>query len=150
VQPVSPQRPAEVTNLARVDQLPFLLTGLLVLVGLATLVHTIVTSVRRNGRDLAVLKTLGFVRRQLSATVAWQATTFAVVAIAIGVPLGVAGGRWLWSLFARELGLLAEPVVVPTVVVSAAVATVAAANIAALVPARTAARVRAATVLRAE
>ena len=35
-----------------------------------------------------MLKTLGFSRRQLVATVAWQATTVACVGVVIGVPLG--------------------------------------------------------------
>ena len=43
----------------------------------AALGHTLVSSIRRRRRDLATLKTLGFTRGQVSATVAWQATTFA-------------------------------------------------------------------------
>jgi ABC-type lipoprotein release transport system permease subunit len=54
--------------------------------------HTLVTSVRRRWRDLAVLKTLGFTRGQVGATVAWQAITFAVVALAFGLPWGSPSG----------------------------------------------------------
>jgi ABC-type lipoprotein release transport system permease subunit len=61
--------------------------------------HTLVTSVRRR-RDLAMLKTLGFVRGQVVAAMVWQATTFAVVALALGRPLGLAAGRWPWELTA--------------------------------------------------
>jgi ABC-type lipoprotein release transport system permease subunit len=62
--------------------------------------HTLVTSVRRRRRDLAMLKTLGFVRGRVVAAMVWQATTFAVVALAVGRPLGLAAGRWAWELTA--------------------------------------------------
>jgi len=39
------------------------------------------------------LKTLGFTRRQLAVTLAWQAIATAVIGIVIGVPLGMAAGR---------------------------------------------------------
>src|SRR5512132_3144824 len=66
-----------------------LLVGLpAVMVILGTMAHTLITSVQRRRRDLAVLKTLGFVRGQVAATIAWQATTFAVVALCLGLPFG--------------------------------------------------------------
>jgi ABC-type lipoprotein release transport system permease subunit len=42
----------------------------------------------RRKRDFAVLRTVGVVDRQVSATVAWQASTLAVVGLVLGVPLG--------------------------------------------------------------
>ena len=81
-------------DLRPVRRLPLVLAGLLGLAAAAALGHALVTSIRRRRRDLAVLKTLGFVRRQVSATVAWQATTLAVIALVLGVPLGIAAGRW--------------------------------------------------------
>ena len=71
-----------------------MLAGLLALLAAAALAHLLVTSVRRRRRDLAILKSLGFVRGQVSAAVAWQATTVALLALAVGLPLGVALGRW--------------------------------------------------------
>ena len=59
---------------------------------------TLIASVRRRRRDLALLKTLGFTERQLAATVAWHATTAVAIGVVFGVPLGVAVGRWLWDL----------------------------------------------------
>jgi ABC-type lipoprotein release transport system permease subunit len=47
----------------------------------------LVTSVRRRRCDLAMLKTLGFTRGQVSQTVAWQATTFGLVAALAGLPV---------------------------------------------------------------
>lgn len=142
--------PDEVENLRRVSGLPHLLAALLAVLGAATLGHLLVTSVRRRRRDLAVLKTLGFVRRQVSATVAWQATTLAAVALLVGLPLGVAAGRWAWVLVNQGLGSPAGPVT-PTLAVLALVpATVLAANLVAALPARVAAATRPAVVLRSE
>ncbi len=144
------QRPGLIDGYSRVRATPLVLAGLLAALALATLAHTLVTSIRRRRRDLAILKTLGFVRRQVSAAVAWQSTVLAAIAVVIGVPLGVAAGRWLWAMFADQLGVAATartPVVAVVVVVPAAIV---AANLIAAVPARMAARTRAAVVLRSE
>src|SRR5205823_9586917 len=93
------RRPSDLTSIARVDSLPGVLAGVLALLAAVTLAHTLVSSVRRRRRDLAVLKTLGFVRGQVSLAVVWQATTLSAIALLIGVPLGTAGGRWAWTLF---------------------------------------------------
>jgi hypothetical protein len=142
--------PDEVENLRRVSGLPFLLAVLLAVLGAATLGHLLVTSVRRRRRDLAVLKTLGFVRRQVSATVSWQATTLAVVALLVGLPLGVAAGSWAWVLVNQGLGSPAGPVTPAVAVLAVVPATVLAANLVAALPARAAAATRPAIVLRSE
>jgi hypothetical protein len=140
----------EVENLARVGGLPYVLAGLLALLGVGTIGHTLVSSIRHRRRDLAVLKTLGFVRGQVRATVAWQATGFAVLAVVAGIPLGVAAGRWAWVLVNQGLHSLAGPVT-PTLAVLAVVpATVLVANLVAALPARAAAATRPAVVLRSE
>ena len=140
----------EVENLARVGGLPYVLAGLLALLGVGTIAHTLVSSIRHRRRDLAVLKTLGFVRGQVRATVAWQATGFAVLAVVAGIPLGVAAGRWAWVLVNQGLHSLAGPVT-PTLAVLAVVpATVVVANLVAALPARAAAATRPAVVLRSE
>jgi ABC-type lipoprotein release transport system permease subunit len=114
------------------------------------LAHLLVTSVRRRRRDLAVLKTLGFARRQVSATVIWQATTLAGLAVLVGLPLGVAAGRWAWMPVADRLGVVPVSVVPALVLTVVALTTVLAANLVAAVPAWMAARTRLAIVLRAE
>jgi hypothetical protein len=142
--------PDEVENLRRVSGLPFLLAALLAVLGAATLGHLLVTSVRRRQRDLAVLKALGFIRRQVSATIAWQATILAAVALLIGLPAGVAAGRWGWVLVNQGLGSPAEPITPALVVLSVIPATVLVANLVAALPARAAATTRPAVVLRSE
>ena len=59
------------------------------LLGIATVGNTLITSIRVRRRELAVQKTLGFTRRQITATVAWQMTSFILVAVAIGLPSSV-------------------------------------------------------------
>jgi FtsX-like permease family len=147
---VLPVKQPDVTDLERVGYLPGLLAGLVALLAVGTVTHALVTSVRRRRRDLATLKTLGFTRGQVSATVAWQATTFALVAAAVGVPLGVAGGHWAWRLVADQLGGVSGPVVPPLPVLAIAAGALAVANLAAAGPGWTAARIRPAVVLRAE
>ena len=78
---------------------PRLAVAAVVAVGLA-----LAASVRRCRRDLALLRVMGFVERQLSAAVAWHASVTATVGVVIGIPLGIVLGRWLWTLFADEIG----------------------------------------------
>jgi uncharacterized membrane protein YccF (DUF307 family) len=96
------------------------------------------------------LKTLGFVRSQVRATVGWQATTLVSVALIIGVPLGIAVGRWAWTLFADGLGVVAVPRVPLLVIALLIPGAVLVANLVAAAPAAAAARTRPATVLKAE
>ncbi len=127
-----------------------MLAAALALLALGLLVHVLVSSVRRRRRDLAVLKTLGFVRREVSAVTAWQATTMAAIALLIGLPLGMALGSLVWRLFAEQLGV-APDVSLPLITVLVAVpATLLLANVTAAVPALLAARTHPAAVLRSE
>ena len=67
------------------------------------------TAVRRRRGELAVLKTLGFSRHQVRATIAWQASTVAWVGLVIGLPLGLVAGRVVWLAVADELGVSTDP-----------------------------------------
>ena len=100
---VGPQQPSQIVNYRTIGSTPEVLAGALSAGAFAGMVVSLGAAVRRRRRDLAVLKTLGFTRRQLSATVAWQASIDALVGIVIGVPFGVFAGRALWLRFARNL-----------------------------------------------
>jgi predicted lysophospholipase L1 biosynthesis ABC-type transport system permease subunit len=114
------------------------------------LAHALVTRVRSGQRELAILKTLGFTRPQVAATIAWQATTILAVALLIGLPIGAAAGRFTWRLFARDLGVVPE-VVVPVVPVLLLIpVAVLVGNALAAPPGWLAARVRPAPALRTE
>ena len=144
------QRPAEIANYRTIGLTPAILVAGLVLGAMAALALTLVASVRQRRRDLALLKTIGFVRRQLAAAVAWQATTAATVGIVVGIPLGIVAGRWLWDLFAKQINAVPYPTVSVPSVVLVALGTVLLANIVATLPARSAARTPTAMLLRAE
>ncbi len=141
--------PPEVRELRGVNGLPLVLACALTLLAVGTIAHTLVTSVRRRRRELAVLKALGFVSRQVRATVAWQATAIAATGLVIGLPLGVAAGRWAWTLLARGFAIEPVPVISAFVLLSVP-AVLLMANVVAAVPARAAARTQPAVVLRTE
>jgi hypothetical protein len=82
--------------------------------------------------------------------VAWQATTVALVALALGLPLGVALGRWTWSLLVDRIGLGAAPVTPGPALLAGVVATVLVANLVAAWPGRVAGRTHPAVALRSE
>jgi hypothetical protein len=144
------QRPAEIVNYKTIGITPTLLVSGLALGAITALALTLLSSVRQRRRDLALLKTMGFVRRQLAAAVAWQATVAAVVGIVVGVPLGVIAGRWLWNLFAEQIYAVPYPTVPVLSLVLVGVGTLVLANVIAAFPARTAARTPTAFLLRSE
>lgn len=146
----TPQKPTDVVNFGRVQSLPIVLATLLAALAVATLAHTLVTSIRRRRRDLAILKTLGFGPNQIRHAVAWQASSFCAVALLIGIPLGILVGRWIWMVFARQLGIVPEPVTPPLGLLLLVPATVLIANLVAAWPARFAGRIRPAVALRTE
>ncbi len=96
-------------NASDIGASPTILAAVLVFAALASLALTLGSSVRRRRHDLALLKTLGFTRRQLAATVRWQASVTVVAGLVVGVPLGVIAGRWLWDVFARDLDVVPDP-----------------------------------------
>ncbi len=142
------EQPVDLINFGRVQNLPLVVGGLLGLLAAGTLVHLLLTSIRRRRRDLAVLKVLGFVPGQLRATIAWQASTITALALVIGLPLGIVLGRSIWRLFAHQIGVIAVPVVSPPALAALAVAAFVVSALAALVPARAASRTPASEILR--
>jgi ABC-type lipoprotein release transport system permease subunit len=146
----SDERPAQITNLDRIRWTPVLLAALLAVLAVATVGHTLVTSIRRRRRDLALLKTIGFVRGQISAAVAWQATTIALVAVVVGLPLGLALGRVLWRALAEQMGIVPDVVTPGIALLVAGPATLLVINLIAVVPGWLAGRIRPGVALRAE
>jgi putative ABC transport system permease protein len=147
---VTAQRPADVSNYARVSATPGLLAGVLAALSVVGIVHLLVTTTRRRRRDIAVLRALGFIQRQVSAAVAWQASITMAIAIAIGLPAGLIIGRWTWLSFGTRLGLSPDvqlPLRAALWFVPAAFAVV---NVVAAVPGWHAARQPLAPILRGE
>ena len=147
---LSVQQPAEIVNYKTMGSTPALLASGLAVAAAFALGLTLFASVRRRRRDLALLKTLGFVRRQLSAAVLWQSSIAAGVGVVIGVPLGVIVGRTLWGVFAREIYAVPRPTVPAVPIVLVAIGAIVLANVVAYLPGRFASRTPTAPSLRAE
>ncbi len=147
---LGPQRPAQIVNYRTIGNTPLLLAAGVAAGAVAALAMTLVASVRRRRRDLALLKTLGFTRRQLAIAVSWQATIDGLVGAVIGVPLGILLGRELWDLFARSINAVPHPAVPALAVVLVALGTLVVANLAAALPGRSAAATEPGLVLRSE
>jgi predicted lysophospholipase L1 biosynthesis ABC-type transport system permease subunit len=144
------QRPSDILAYDRVRSTPLFLALVLAVLASATVAHALVSAVRRQRRDHAILANHRLTRRQISSTVAWQSTTVGVLALVIGVPLGIIGGRWAWGLLADDLGTLSEPKV-PILAIAIGIPVVLLlCNAVAYVPGRIAARMKPAAVLRSE
>ena len=147
---LSAQRPAQIVNYRSMGLTPVILAGGLALGAVGALALALSASVRRRRGELALLKALGFTQRQVATAVGVQASIAALVGIVLGVPLGIALGRWLWILFAHEIGAVAQPTVPVLSVVVASLGAVVLANLVAAVPGRSAARTPIALVLHEE
>ena len=145
-----PRPPGEVVNLGRVEGLPPVLAGFFAVVGGAGLLHLLLTSTRRRRHDFAVLRSIGFVRRQVAAAVSTQATAIIVIGLLVGVPVGVALGRWAWILTADNVGVATDPLVPVALAAAVVPAALVVANLLGAPLGRRAARIAPATVLRTE
>jgi ABC-type lipoprotein release transport system permease subunit len=147
---VTTQPPTDVSNYARIKATPLVLAGVVALLALATIADLLITSTRLRRRDFAVLQSLGFLRRQVSVSVAWQATIIAAIALAVGLTTGILAGRWTWMNFAQHLGLGAVTGVPPVPILLTVPVGLAVANGIAAMPARRAAHRRPGPALRSE
>jgi hypothetical protein len=145
-----PVRPPEVDRLRNIGWVPPLVAALVALLALVAIAHTLMTTTRRRRHDLAVLRALGFERRQVRATLAWQATTIAAVGLLVGVPLGVVVGSVVWRRVAESIGITPTPdypILALLLVVPAVLLLV---NLVGLWPSSAAARTRPAVALAVE
>jgi hypothetical protein len=74
----------------------------------------------------------------------------AVAGVIVGLPLGIAIGRWLWTLFAQGISAVPDPNVPVPYMAAVAVGALVFANLAAVFPGRIAARTPTALLLRTE
>jgi hypothetical protein len=54
-------------------------------------------------------RAIGFAPRQSAATLAWMATTTAVTGLALGLPLGVTAGVFVWRRVAEAIDVADDP-----------------------------------------
>jgi ABC-type lipoprotein release transport system permease subunit len=140
----------DVSNLANVRRLPYLLAGFLVVLGLGAAAHALLTVSRRRRKELAVLRAIGLTPGQTGACVAWQAVVVGGIAVIIGIPLGLVVGRQAWKTVADAVPLVYVGPLDPTLLLLAVPVALTGLLLLALPPARRAARLRTAEVLRAE
>jgi hypothetical protein len=140
--------PTSVQALDRVTSAPFVLAAVLVILALVAIGHGLVTSVRSRRHDLAVLRALGGSRHQLRATVHWQATSLAVLALAVAVPVGLIVGGRVFSLLADNVGVVPVPDRSALLVFALVGLVLVLANVAAIVPSHRAGRSSTAALLR--
>jgi hypothetical protein len=143
-----PVTPTSLVNFGQAVNFPLLFGVMLALSGAATLTHLLIVSVARRRREVGLLKVVGFVNIQVVSTVAWQATTLALVGVVVGVPLGVVIGRVIWRAFADNLGVVPVAVVPNLLTAVLAVGVLVAANIIAIAPALVATRSKPGDLLR--
>jgi hypothetical protein len=144
------QQPAEIVSYQHTGNTPAALAAGLAAGAVVALALTLAASVRRRRHDLALLKAIGFTKRQLLATVAWQGSVAAIVGLVIGTPIGIAAGQWLWTRFARDIYAIPQNTVPWPQLALVALTTLVLANLAALIPGRTAARTPTALLLKSE
>jgi predicted lysophospholipase L1 biosynthesis ABC-type transport system permease subunit len=149
-QQLTRSRAAAVVNAAQMGRQQLALALSLAAAAVLSLALTVLASVRRRRHELGLLKALGMTRGQVRVIITWQVTLTLLTAVAAGIPLGIAAGRWAWHSFAGSLGVVPVTVVPVLVLAAGSVALIAAGNLLALVPAALAARTSPGTTLRAE
>ena len=105
--------PSDVTTLAGVGRLTGAIGLFTAGLAVAALTHALLVVVRLRGRELATLRALGLRRSQSAGTVLYAGMTFLFLGLALGLPLGVAAGRFVWRAIAESIhvvDLTARPV----------------------------------------
>jgi hypothetical protein len=145
-----PELPAQVADLSQFGRLPSLVAALVGTIALVALVNALVALVRRRRRDLAMLRTFGFTRRQAGTTVVVMAVTIVAVGLLVGAPVGAAVGSAIWRTTAAGAYVSSDAHVRWLGVAAVAVAALVAGFVAAMVPALRASRAAPAELLRTE
>jgi hypothetical protein len=142
--------PPIVMAIKDVTALPLALSAFLAVLAVGAVGHALSIAVRRRRHELAVLRALGLTRRQSRLVIVTQATLLAVVGLAFGIPLGIALGRTLWRAAADMTPLAYHPPVALWALALIGPLALVAAILLAAWPARRAARLRTAHILRTE
>jgi ABC-type antimicrobial peptide transport system permease subunit len=112
--------------------------------------NAIVVAVRRRARDLAVLRVIGYTRRQTAEVVLTMAVAAGAFALTIGMPFGIVAGRALWQSVARGASVEGDALVPVGWIFVIGAGVLVTTVLIALLPTRRAASMRLVTQLRAE
>src|SRR5205807_5084868 len=99
---------------------PLWVAGFLAGLGLLAVVHALLVSARRRSQQVGILRALGLTRRQIVGAVSAQGGSMCVAGAVVGLPLGIALGRWTWAASAHQLGV-GEDVTAPLGLVGAVI-----------------------------
>jgi MacB-like periplasmic core domain/FtsX-like permease family len=102
-------RPARILNMNRVRSVPQIVEAFAALLTLLVLVHSLATVASRRRHDLSVLRALGMRPGQARHVLWWNGGIVGAMAVAIGIPVGVVGGRLLWHAFANSVDSVYAP-----------------------------------------
>jgi predicted lysophospholipase L1 biosynthesis ABC-type transport system permease subunit len=102
-------RPARILNISRVRSVLQIVEGFAALLTLLVLVHSLSTVASRRRHDLGVLRAIGMRSKQARRVLWWHGGILAVMAVAIGLPLGVVGGRLLWHAVSASIDSVYSP-----------------------------------------
>lgn len=142
--------PAKSANLSQMGDVPVMLAVALAMLGLAGVVNALLVALRRRRDDLAITRAIGFTTRQSAATMRWQGITTAMLAVTIGVPLGLIVGRSIWRAIATGAGVVDLASIPWAAVVLTPISTITVVWLIGALAGRRAAHVRTAAVLRRE
>lgn len=107
--------PIRIRDLAQIRNLPLVLAGAAGLLGVVLLGHALVVTVRRRGRDLALLRALGARPAQTAVSVVVMTVILVTAGVVVGVPLGFFLGNLAWRALAGSL-YVADDLAVPLAV----------------------------------
>lgn len=144
-------RPTELGLLDEVRLVPTYIAAFVTALGGLATFHTLVVTSRRRRGELMVLRALGCRPQDAARVIRWQALVLALVAVAVGIPLGMILGRAVWTEVATDRELVVW-IDVPwsTIVSIAGAALVGAVVVLASLPVRDLGRRRPADDLRTE
>jgi hypothetical protein len=136
----APVRPPTVVDVAGSRRVPMLLALVLALTMAVSVVAGIAAGTRARRLELALLRAFGGPPTLLRSTVRWHAIFVVAIGLLVGVPIGVALGRFGFTAFAHDIGAAPQPVVPPVMLSIVVAAAVGLAMVAAVLPARRAAK----------
>ena len=146
----APVRPPEIIDAGSTRTVPVVVAAVLAAMAAVGLIFATWSSTRARRKELAVLRSLGFVDAQVRGSVLVHSLATTLAALVVGIPLGVVAGRLSWRAFAGQLGVLSDSASTWLPVLIAVAGGILIALVAALPPAQLAPRTMPADALRAE
>ena len=107
----APRPPELLTQLDTVRRILLSVAIFLALLGTVGLLHFLALSTRLRRGEFAIVRALGFLRRQVALSVVCQAVTVVLIGLVAGMPLGIVIGRWTWLTAVNQIGMIDTPTI---------------------------------------